>query len=69
VNVFRRAEDTPPIADEAIKIGAKAPWRQTDISNEETEARAKAAGLTGVMDACIGATHSLLRIPPKKVTA
>jgi uncharacterized protein len=35
------------------------------IANEEASARAKAGGLTVVMDACIGSTHSLLRIPGK----
>ena len=69
VDVFRKSEDTPPIADESVKIGAKALWLQTGISSADAAARAAAGGLTVVMDACIGATHSLLRIPPKKKTA
>src|SRR5476649_336183 len=65
VDVFRRAEDTPGIADEAVKVGAKALWLQTGIASEDAAARATAGGLTVVMDACIGATHSLLRVAKK----
>ena len=63
VNVFRRSEDTPPIADEAAAIGAKAIWLQSGIENEDTAARAKAAGMVTVMDACIATMHSILRVP------
>src|SRR5467141_3594392 len=65
VDVFRRPEDTPAIADEAVKIGAKALWLQSGISNEDAAARAKAGGLTVVMNACIAATHSALQVPRK----
>jgi uncharacterized protein len=64
VDVFRRAEDTPQIADEAVTIGAKA--LQSGIENEEAAARAKAGGLQVVMNACIGATHAMLQIPVKQ---
>jgi len=65
VDVFRRSEETPPIADEAVKLGAKVLWLQLGISNDEAAARAKAAGLMVVMDKCIGATHAALHVPPK----
>ena len=68
VDVFRRAEDTPAIADEAVTIGAKALWLQIGIVSDEAAARARAGGLIVVMDACIGATHALLRIPAKTKT-
>lgn len=56
VDVFRRAEDTPPIAQQAVKIGAKVLWLQLGISNDEAARIAASAGLTVVMDMCIGQT-------------
>lgn len=65
VDVFRRAEDTPAIADEAVAIGAKTLWLQLGIRNDDAAARATAGGLTVIMDKCIGATHKVLSIPHK----
>jgi predicted CoA-binding protein len=65
VNVFRRPEYTPPLADEAAAIGAKALWLQSGISNEETATRARAKGLIVVMDSCLGVMHSLLGVPTR----
>jgi redox-sensitive bicupin YhaK (pirin superfamily)/predicted CoA-binding protein len=65
VDVFRRSEDTPPLVDDAVKLGAKTLWLQLGVANEETASRALKAGLGIVMDTCIGATHARLQIPPK----
>ncbi len=65
VDVFRRAEFTPSIADDAARIGAKALWLQQGIWNDDAAARAKAAGLIVIMDACIGVEHAVLRVPKR----
>jgi predicted CoA-binding protein len=63
--VFRKAEDTPPIADDAVAIGAKVLWLPRGIANEDAAARALTKGLKVVMDTCIGATHHRLQIAAK----
>jgi predicted CoA-binding protein len=62
VDVFRRAEETPPLADEAVAVRAKTLWLQSGISNEETAARAEAGGIAVVMNACIGVMHARLGV-------
>jgi predicted CoA-binding protein len=60
VDVFRQPQHTPEIADQAVAIGAKVLWLQLGVVNEDAAARAKAGGLTVVMDACIAVQHELL---------
>ncbi len=58
VDVFRKAEDVPPIAEEAIKIGAKVLWLQLGIRNDEVGKQAQEAGLIFVQDRCIKIEHA-----------
>ncbi|CAM3955143.1 CoA-binding protein [Paenibacillus alkaliterrae] len=60
VNVFRRSEHTPPVAEEAVAIGAKTLWLQLGIANEEAAAVAAEGGLHVIMDRCIKVEDSIL---------
>ena len=60
VNVFRQAEDVPPVMDEAIAIGAPALWMQLGIINQAAAAKGRAAGMDVVQDRCIMVEHSRL---------
>jgi len=60
VDVFRRAEDTPPIAEAAVRRGAKVLWLQDGIVNEDARRIAEAAGLTVIMGVCIRRTRKRL---------
>jgi len=60
VNIFRRSELTPDIVEAAIRVGAKAVWMQEGVMNEDAATRARAAGLTVVMDRCLLKEHRRL---------
>jgi predicted CoA-binding protein len=60
VNVFRRPEAVPEIADQAVEIGAKVLWLQLGISHDEAAGRARDAGLTVIQDACMLQEHKRL---------
>lgn len=60
VDCFRREQDIPPIADEAIAIGAKVLWQQLGVRNMDAVAKAEAAGLETVVDRCVKIEHARL---------
>ena len=60
VDVFRKTQDVPPIADDAIAIRAKVLWQQLGVRNESAAAKARAAGMDAVMDRCVKIEHGRL---------
>jgi hypothetical protein len=61
VDVFRKAEDVPDVARDAIAVRAGALWMQLGISNQAAADMASAAGLDVVMDHCMKIEHGKLR--------
>jgi uncharacterized protein len=53
VDVFRRAEYAPAIAEAAVEVGAKALWLQQGVVSDEARRIAEGAGLAYVEDACL----------------
>jgi predicted CoA-binding protein len=60
VDCFRKADDIPPIADDAIAIRAKVLWQQLGVRNMEAARKAEAAGLETVIDRCVKIEHARL---------
>ena len=60
VDVFRRAEYTPEVAQEAVDVGAKALWLQLGIRSEESARIARDGGLDYVEDLCTAVVHRSL---------
>ncbi len=58
VDVFREPSALPPIAEDAIAIGAKVLWMQLGVIHAGAAERARAAGLQVVMDACVKIEHA-----------
>jgi len=52
VDCFRNSDAIPPIAHDAIRIGAKVLWLQLGVRNDPAAAQAEAAGLKVVQNRC-----------------
>ena len=61
VDVFRRPEDLPAVADEAIAAGASTLWLQLGLRDQAVAEHADAAGLNVVMDRCVKIEHARFR--------
>jgi predicted CoA-binding protein len=66
VDVFRRSEDIPPIADQALQLHGiysrpQVFWMQLGIKNDEAAQKLRSAGLQVFQDICMMATHRLLK--------
>ena len=61
VDVFRRNDDLPGVAEEAIAVGAKSFWVQLGLWSDDAAALAHDAGLDVVMDRCVKIEHARFR--------
>ncbi|MBM4349978.1 MAG: CoA-binding protein [Deltaproteobacteria bacterium] len=60
VDIFRKSEEVPPVAEEAIRRGAKIVWMQEGVIHQKAGEEAERAGLKVVMDRCIKKEHQRL---------
>ena len=60
VDIFRRSSQVPPVVEDAIEAEARFIWMQDGVVNEDAAARARAAGMSVVMDNCTLREHSRL---------
>ena len=66
VNLFRKAQDTPPLAKAAVELmgqhgeSARLLWLQSGIINDDSLAIARQGGLTAVQDRCLMVEHQRL---------
>ena len=60
VDCFRKSEEIPAIAEDAIAIGAKVLWMQLGVENAAARSRAEGAGLEVVENRCVKIEHARL---------
>jgi len=60
VDCFRKSAEIPPLARDAIAIGAKILWMQLGIRNDEAAKLAADTGLDVVMNRCVKIEHARL---------
>lgn len=58
VDVFRRVDDLPSVADDAIAAGARSVWFQLGLEHDAAATTASAAGLDVVQNRCLKIEHA-----------
>src|SRR5690625_509608 len=61
INVFRRSEFLPEIAEEAIKTDCTVFWAQQGVKNDEAYHLLKENDFTVMMDLCIKVAHAVIK--------
>ena len=60
VDCFRKSEDIPPLADDAVAIRTRCLWLQLGVFNDAAAGRAEAAGLQVIQNRCVKIEHARL---------
>lgn len=58
ISVFRRHDDLPQVAEEAVAAGARTLWLQLGLWHEDVARYAEGAGLRVVMNRCVKIEHA-----------
>lgn len=61
VNIFRRSEFLPDLAEAYLKMDAPVFWTQLDVVDEEVFKKLTDSGRTVIMDRCIKVEHAILK--------
>ena len=61
VDVFRASEHVPPIVNDVVRLGIPYLWLQDGVVDDESIARAEAAGVKCVQSDCIFRRHAQMR--------
>ncbi len=66
VDIFRRSAELAAVVESAIRIRARAVWMQLGLQDTAAAEKARAAGLSIVMDACMLIEHRKRRLELSK---